>query len=205
MAYPPYNADDDLIGATEADRQSHLRVYSPRELMVVLGRGSRAEAEVNLEACDRDRVPIYRRRGGGCTVVLDPGNVVVSTTLPVEGLGKNDVYMKQLCAWLIAGLGKAGVQSLQHAGISDVALEGRKLAGSCIYRTRATLFFSATILVEPDLSRISQYLKHPPREPNYRVGRSHAAFLTALTSSVQITAAEVRTALDRVLSPPTLR
>ena len=87
-SFLPYAYDDDLISATRRDGQARVRVYRLGDTAVVLGAGSDANGELNLEACVADGVPILKRRGGGCAVVIDPGNVIVSVVtkgLPFGG------------------------------------------------------------------------------------------------------------------------
>lgn len=180
----PYDHDDDLIEDVRRSRAVRLRVYRPSEVMVVLGRGSRAAVELRVEACLRDGVPVKRRRGGGCAVVIDPGNVVVSATLPVAGIGENRRYWDQLTRWLAHGLQRCGVECICPDGSSDLALNGRKIAGSCVYRTKDLLHFGSSILVEPRFDLIDRYLAHPPREPGYRAGRRHSEFLGELGSRI---------------------
>ena len=87
----------------------------------------------------------------------------------------------------------------------------RKIGGSCIWRTRGLLYYSTTLLVDPDLDLCERYLPHPPREPAYRAGRPHRAFMgslraaawhgdaAALAGDLQIVAAEGLTDLGRTL------
>jgi lipoate-protein ligase A len=153
---------------------------------VVLGRGSRPEIEVNAEAIEEDGVPLLKRRGGGCSVVLDTGNVIVSTTLPLSGFGGIPRAFSWISEWVIEALNRAGVKDVRHAGISDLVLGDRKIGGACIYRTRDLLYYSTTLLFDPSLDLIERYLKHPPREPEYRAGRAHRAFLGSLLGRASV-------------------
>lgn len=178
-----YAYDDDMMAAARADRQPRLSVYRLADPAVILGRGSDPEKELNIEACGADRMPLLRRRGGGCAVVIDPGNVIVSLILPLTGLGGPVRHFEAISAWLIQGLKKAGVEGLTHEGISDLALDGRKVGGACLYRPKDLLCYGATLLVKPDLEKVDRYLKHPPREPAYRAGRAHREFMASLYPS----------------------
>lgn len=70
-------------------------------------------------------------------MVLDPGNVIVSRVLAVEGIGDNTRHLHELSRWLICGLEAVGVRDLERVGVSDLVQRGRKVSGSCIYRPRA--------------------------------------------------------------------
>jgi lipoate---protein ligase len=180
MLEAPYTEEDAQISATRADGQRRLRVYRLPRAVVVLGRGSKPELEVDLEACRRDGVPVQRRRGGGCAVVVDPGNVIVAVTLPLAGIGRNLLHFDRLTRWLAAALDRLGAPPIVRQGASDLTIADRKVGGACIYRGKDLLHYAATLLVTPELTLIERYLRHPPREPDYRRGRAHPDFLVAL-------------------------
>lgn len=199
-----YDLDDALLEQVRRTGRPQLRFYRVDRTLVVLGRGSKPEVEVNIEACTADRVPILRRRGGGCAVVLDPGNVIVSVALPIAGLGDNQRHMRAISAWLIETLAAIGIDGVTQDGISDLVFDGRKVSGACIYRARDLLYYSATLLVDANLARIARYLKHPPREPDYRAGRTHGDFVGRLTAPELETAARLESALQRGHGLPAL-
>lgn len=131
--------------------------------------------------------------------MIDPGNVIVSVTEALEGLSGFRAAFRRRTEWLIEGLTHAGVPGVRWDGISDLVLEDRKVSGSCVFRSLGLVFYTATLLVEPDLDLVDRYLAHPPREPEYRRGRSHRAFMGRLGRS-GLTAAVLREALERHLT-----
>ncbi|MBU0518809.1 hypothetical protein KKA00_04520 [bacterium] len=172
-----YDYDDHLIEEVLRTRQPRLKVYRAPLTAVVIGRGGKPDIELHLDAIARDGVPVLRRNGGGCAVVIDAGNLVVSVALPVNGIKDNRKYFDRITDWLIGKLQETGLESVQQRGISDLAIGDRKIGGSCIYRTNQYLYYSTTILLTADLSLIDRYLKHPPREPDYRYSRPHLDFV----------------------------
>jgi lipoate-protein ligase A len=198
-AYPSYAYDDDLIEAARCDGQTRVRVYRLTDTVVVLGSGSRPEVELRLDACEADDVPILRRRGGGCSVVLDPGNVIVSVVATGQPFGRHRQQFDTLTAWLIGGLARSGMPGVRQAGTCDLVLGDKKVGGACLHRARDVLYYSVSLLVEPDIEKVNRYLKHPPREPEYRQGRSHCDFMGSLASFLAVnpscghTADEART------------
>ena len=177
-----FTGDREMVAATAADGRPRHRVYRVERPMLVLGSGSRAEVELDLDACQRDGVPIYRRQGGGCAVVLDPGNLLLAVSLQVPGLLRSLEYFRRISSWIIIGLAQLGFPGLERAGSSDLVLGDRKIGGACIHRTRGLLHYSASLLVSPRVELMERYLRHPPREPDYRRGRSHRDFVGALQS-----------------------
>ncbi len=175
-----WHHDDEQLAAVRDGAGPQVAVYRIPETVVVVGSGSDPAREVHLAQCSADRVAVLRRRGGGCAVVLDPGNVIVSIALPVEGLGGIHHHFRWISAWIAAELEGLGIAGVRREGVSDLAIDGRKFGGSCIHRSKDLLHYGLTLLVDGDVSRIERYLPHPPREPAYRRGRPHRAFVRPL-------------------------
>jgi len=178
--YPLYDFDEELIASVTDSAK--LQICRP-ELSVVIGRGGK-DRELYRDIIEADKVPIYRRRGGGCAVVLDPGNLVVSLVAPMPGVGGITTAFKKITDWIIDGLEKSGCPNITWDGTSDLVMNNKKIGGSCIWRTKGLVYYSTTLLVEPDFSLIEKYLPHPPREPEYRIGRKHSKFLDKLPGEV---------------------
>jgi lipoate-protein ligase A len=195
-----YGRDDDLIRAVLADGQPRVRVYAATRIELVLGRGSQPERELNLVAVLGDGVPVSRRPGGGCAVLLDPGNAVVALALPSKEIGHLRAHFARLTAWMIEGLRAVGIDGLRHDGISDIVLGDRKVGGACIYQARGALFYSTTLLVEPQIELMERYLSMPPREPAYRRGRPHREFVGDLRAAGARSAGELVGTLETVLA-----
>ncbi|MBU0718078.1 MAG: hypothetical protein KJ749_07510 [Planctomycetes bacterium] len=184
--YCQYPYDDDLIAATLRDGQTRVRAYRFTEKVAVLGSGSYAEAELHLDVCHKDRVPVLRRRGEGCAVILDPANVIVSVAATGIPFGHHRQQFDTLTTWLIEGLARIGMPGVSQAGICDLVLGDRKIGGACLHRSRDLLYYTVSLLVDPDLENVKRYLKHPPREPEYRRGRAHRDFMGSLAKSLAV-------------------
>ena len=178
----PYEFDNEMIAQTRGDNTPRVRVYSFEEVAVVIGRGGKQELELHKENILADGVPLYKRAGGGCSVVLDPGNLIVSLSLPLAGIGGITSAFKCISDWLISGLDSCGVKGVMQNGVSDLVLSEKKIGGSCVHRTRGYLYYSTTVLCDQNMQLVDRYLQHPPREPNYRQGRPHSAFMGSLKS-----------------------
>ena len=201
--------NDHVLVDHEQQGTPQLLLYEPADISVVLGLGGVAGRDVHLVATGQDRVPVLRRRGGGGTVVLAPGQVVIALAVEVAHPFQNRAYARQINACLIRGLANLGVHEVRDAGICDLALGDRKILGSSIYRRRRILFFQASLLVNSDLSLLGRYLTYPAKVPAYRAGRSHADFCTSLrlaghrVSCAQVVQA-LATALRELVAQPDL-
>ncbi|WDP90214.1 MAG: hypothetical protein HUN04_11075 [Desulfobacter sp.] len=176
----PYDFDDDLMEFVQVGKGPDVRIRPFDHTAVVAGRGSDLNLEIHMEDVRAAGIPVYRRKGGGCSVVLDPGNLMVTLALPAPGIGGIRELFDSCTRWLIRGFRDLGIEGIYQDGVSDLALDGRKVAGSCFYRTKGAALYSAAVLVNADLDLIDRCLSHPPREPGYRRGRSHKDFLTRL-------------------------
>jgi len=65
-------------------------------------------------------------------------------------------------------------------GISDIAISGKKILGSAIYRSKDALLYHAVLNLGEPATTFERYLRHPSKEPDYRLGRSHSEFVTSL-------------------------
>ena len=176
----PWLQDEPLIEATRGDGQPRVSVCPCPRRELVLGRGSKPEVELKLELVLDDEVPVFRRRGGGCAVLLDPGNLIVSVVLPLPGIGNTKRAFGAISERLIGALADCGVPGVTQRGISDLASGERKVGGASIYREKGLLYYSATLLIAPDLAGMERWLAHPPREPAYRRGRRHEEFVAGV-------------------------
>lgn len=179
-------ADEALL----TEREEHpelgeiLRFWEIPDYAVVLGSGGIIADDVNLDACTRDGVPIARRSSGGGTVLLGPGCLLYSLLLDMEsnaalaGISTSyEFIMGRMAAALAGG---ATVE-----GSCDLALGGLKFSGNAQQRKRRFLLHHGTILLDFDLTQTSRYLKVPPRQPEYRAGRHHEAFIRNLGESTE--------------------
>jgi lipoate-protein ligase A len=171
--------DDQVLKACA--RPLATEVWIPDAPMVVLGRGNKVEKEVNVRACVEDGIPILKRLGGGGTVLLHSGCLIVSLGLWVKEFYANDRYFRLLNQSVIDCLNQELPQlSFDQRGHSDIVHGQLKIAGTSLFRSRNYLMYQASILVDMQIDWIEKYLAHPSLEPDYRKGRSHRDFLTDL-------------------------
>jgi lipoate-protein ligase A len=183
---------DALVLDRMKDTAYACEIYEAPRVEIVLGRSANVEKELYLENCLADGVVINRRSGGGGTVVLSPGVIILSIAgksglpyhLREHMLGVNDGIIQ-----VLHGL---GVRGLSHEGISDIALKGKKILGSSLYRSGSLVLYQGSLLLNPDLGLMDRYLKQPEKQPAYRRGRPHGRFVTSLhLEGYTITAAEL--------------
>ena len=184
-----------------ADPHPLYRIYEPERICIVMGAGGKAETDVIAEQAEIDQVPVLRRRGGGGTVVLSPGQVVLALVTEVSSPFQNLNYFRAINHWFRIALQALGVSGVEDRGISDLAIGDRKILGTSLYRRRKILFFQASLLVDNDLSLFDRYLLFPLRVPEYREGRGHLEFCTNLRlEGYELSVPEVTETLEGVVS-----
>lgn len=176
---PLFEAYPEQLRMTEPGR-IELEVICPNSWHVVMGAAGKSEQEVDLHELERLKVPLFKRKGGGGTVLLGPGTIVVTVHAGVVHSFRNLAYFSAINEALINVFCGWAPLAYHQKGISDIAVGNHKIVGSSIYRRKHYLLYQASILVSYDLDRMTQLLRHPPREPDYRQGRGHGSFLTCL-------------------------
>jgi lipoate-protein ligase A len=175
--------DEALLIEADAGRgQSLVRLWHPREYAIVLGASGRLADEVFLDACRADGVTLLRRSSGGGTVVIGPGVLCVTVLLPehaAPGLSRVDLAHEYVLERISAAIRSAGILA-GVLGRGDLVVDGRKFGGSAQRRLKTWFMVHCSILYDFPIERITNYLKMPRRQPEYRAGRSHAAFLVNL-------------------------
>jgi lipoate-protein ligase A len=186
--------DEALLEEAEQSEKPRelLRLWESSVPMVVVGRSSQVASEVNLDACRAQGVSVLRRTSGGAAIVAGPGSLMYAVVLSYElrpALRSLDeahrfVLETQLSALrpLVSRVARRGTSDLTvRAGAGDEAATAElKFSGNSVRCKRRHILYHGTLLYDFDLRLIDELLLMPPRQPEYRHGRSHKAFVANL-------------------------
>jgi lipoate-protein ligase A len=193
--------DDALLQSVEHGAPPAFRTWRAARPVVVLGRAVDVAEEVDEAFCAAASIPIVRRSSGGRSVLVGPGTLQYAFALPYAVSDELATISgsKRFCnALLLAGLARAchvedgtaagtlagrlggAAVALRADESGDLVRGDRKVAGVALRRRRTAMLLHGTILMEADLSVIARALRHPIREPAYRLGRAHQDFLENL-------------------------
>lgn len=164
---------------------------------IILGKTLIKENEVKAF----NPLPVLRRQSGGGSVVHGPGNfnfgIIASLTDYPDLFQVHHSYHRFL---------DPVAKSIKHGavlGLSDISVmqagTGRKISGNAQLRKNKRVLHHGTIIY--DICTLRSYLgflKHPPKEPDYRKGRRHLDFL--LKAPVFKTPVQVQTLFIKALS-----
>ncbi|MPM02269.1 hypothetical protein SDC9_48514 [bioreactor metagenome] len=155
-------------------------IWIPDKNYIILGASNTIEESLFVENVIRDNVTVMKRISGGQTVLPTPDCIVISCVFDnTNHLQPKDIFY-HINLLIKSVLEEAGVRALSLTGISDIAISGKKISGSAIYKNRKKLLYHCVLNIgEPALS-FEKYLKQPLKEPDYRNGRKHGDFVTSL-------------------------
>ena len=170
------------------DSPSYLRLWEADKPLVVLGRSSRVEQEMNTKLCREKNIPVLRRVSGGATIVSGPGCLMYAVVLNADQESKSlnvDSAHQYVLGKMVKALRETD-QSVKIAGTSDLVVETPqaliKFSGNSVRMVRSRILYHGTILYDFDLPTISALLGTPPRQPDYRQQRSHQEFVGNLNA-----------------------
>lgn len=190
----PGGPDDPLGESILEPTAPGRRIFEPADTRLVLGRHQDPHRELLVDRAREDGVPIHRRVAGGGAVVLAPGSVVVTQRLP-RSVPDSDVYFRRMNEVFIPviealtgvrprcqGHGDLAMPPSAGSPAGDGQAAWRKILGASQRQTATAVYWLGVFLVDDLVPVMRRYLAMPSRQPDYRAGRDHAAFCTALGS-----------------------
>ena len=149
----PYEnlAIEQYLMETVGEEECILYLWQNRQT-VVIGRNQNAWGECRTTELNRDGGHLARRLSGGGAVYHDMGNL--NFTFLVSK--KNYDLQKQLQV-IVEACRNLGLNA-QITGRNDVAIDGRKFSGNAFFDSKGQAYHHGTLLVDVDMSRLSQYL-----------------------------------------------
>ena len=199
--------DEALLNQGEAGGGEILRFWEPREYFVVVGYANQVATEVNVPACAAKHIPIFRRCSGGGTVLQGPGCLNYTLILQIAShpplaniSGANKFIMERNREAIQSAIGNQQ-SAISVRGHTDLALaprrsplaSQRKFSGNSQRRHKRALLFHGTFLLDFDLPLVSEFLRMPSKQPDYRNHRNHLDFL----ANLNIPAAQLKTAIGK--------
>ena len=179
--------DEALLDEAEAagDARETLRLWEPAAPLVVIGRSSKPDAEVRLDFCREHQIPVLRRASGGAAIVTGPGCLMYALVLSRESrpvLRSLDEAHRFVLETMARALNTV-VPEIYRQGTSDLAMgrtQPKKFSGNSVRIKRHHILYHGTLLYNFQLDIIADCLALAPRQPVYRAGRDHGAFVANL-------------------------
>jgi len=197
--------DEALLDWCEAGTgEEVLRFWESRKHFVVVGYANKVACEVNVAASEANGIPVYRRCSGGGTVLQGPGCLNYTLVLkitehgPFRSITSANRFIMERNRVAIQSLfpnsePRTPNSEISARGHTDLCLGNLKFSGNSQRRRKHFLLFHGTFLLNFDLALVSEVLRMPSKQPDYRKRRTHAKFLTNLN----LPAENVKAALQR--------
>jgi|SRR3989344_519793 len=151
------------------------------EKSVIIGRNQNPWAECNIKKLEENKVNLVRRQSGGGAVFQDLGNSIFSFISPRKNYDR-----KRNFQIIINALKKFNITA-EQAGRNDILVNGKKVSGSAFKENPDRAFHHGTLLINVNLSEMSDYLT-PSQKKLLSKGtqsvRSRVANLTEFNSSI---------------------
>lgn len=119
---------------------------------VIIGRHQNAWRECRLADMKRDGVQLVRRHSGGGAVYHDEGNLNFSFIMH-----ESDYDLDRQMKVIINAVRSAGLEP-EISGRNDVLINGKKFSGNAYGLAKGNRSHHGTLLIDTDLSRLSDYL-----------------------------------------------
>ena len=159
-----------------------LTLVSPSSPYVCIGFHQDAEQEVDLDFCQKNNIPVFRRNLGGGAVYLDGNQLFFHLILhrdnPAIPKGKTSFYKKFL---------QPVIDVYRHIGIAadykpvnDVVIEHRKISGTGAAEIGECIVFVGNLIVDFDYDMMSKVLKVPDEKFRDKVHQTIKANLTTI-------------------------
>ena len=122
------------------------------EPTIVIGRNQNPYRECNLNRLEEDHVHLERRRSGGGAVYHDLGNLnfTIISEKTRDAVERNFALVSDV-------LGEFGIKA-EVSGRNDLEVDGLKISGSAFFEDGSVFCHHGTLLVDVDMSRLSEYL-----------------------------------------------
>ena len=184
--------DEALLEEAEASSTpiETLRVWESPQPLVVIGRGSKSHEEVQLDFCREEKISVLRRASGGAAIVAGPGCLMYAVVLSLElrpELRSLDETHRRVLETMVQAT-RPFAESVARFGTSDLAWSSfgsppQKFSGNSVRLKRRHVLYHGTLLYDFPLDLVSQCLAFAPRQPAYRAGRDHRAFVQNLPAT----------------------
>ena len=180
---------EEPLGEDILKNKEKYRVWIPKSPVVVLGRSQKADKELIQEKILADKVPVFRRYGGGGTVFLNSSSICFTIKYKRKNhLWHLDRYLSYNCHLIQEFLKDSFSLETEMKNNYDLVIKEKKFLGSSLYMSKESVLYYAVILWDKDaLILINKYLSYPSKAPQYRQNRTHQDFLIALSELINLT------------------
>lgn len=150
---PAFNLAFEEYLVKSSDIDDKILYLWQNENTVVIGRNQNPWKECDWKRLDSDKGKLVRRLSGGGAVFHDLGNL--NFTFISED---NENKVKENVKIIIEALKNLGINAY-FSGKNDILVDGYKISGNSYFSENEILCHHGTLLVNADITKLSNYLK----------------------------------------------
>jgi len=159
-------------------------MVSPNGPYVSIGYHQDMQKEVDLEYCEKNNLPVYRREVGGGAVFLDNGQLFTQWIFHKEDLPATlEERFKLYIDPLVATYQELGINA-NHRPINDVHVEGKKIGGTGAAQMGIAEILVGSLMYTFDKKTMSQVLKVPSEKMRDKIFESLEAYMTTMSEQL---------------------
>ncbi len=145
---------------------------------IVVGKYQNTAQEINQAFVDENHIRVARRLSGGGAVYHDKGNLNFTFIVSEKDHG---LQFSQFIQPVIRALAKLGIHA-EFTGRNDITIDGKKISGNSQYVKRGRIMHHGCILVDSNLTNVSEALR--PKEAKFesKSAKSVAARVTTINA-----------------------
>jgi lipoate-protein ligase A len=173
--------------AMTEDSPDTLVLVGPTDPYVCIGYHQELEKEVDLEYCEAEKLPVFRREVGGGAVYLDKGQVF---TQWIFKQGRLPFSLEERFALYIQPL----VETYQSLGIdatlrpvNDIHVQGKKIGGTGAAQIGVSDIVVGSLMFDFNFELMARVLKVPSEKMRDKIFQSLNEYMTTMTKQLGTT------------------
>ncbi|MGC8660857.1 MAG: lipoate--protein ligase family protein, partial [Desulfomonilaceae bacterium] len=169
-----------------------LILVSPEDQYVCVGYHQDARQEVDLDYCEKNGIPVFRRQVGGGAVYLDGNQIFFQVVLHKDSdlaPRNKETFYRKFLEPVIQVYRRIGIPA-EFKAINDIVTEGKKISGTGAGEIADCIVFVGNLILDFDYETMVKVLNVPDEKFRNKVHRSIEANLTTIRRELGSTGAD---------------
>ncbi len=166
--------------AMKEETPNTITLMQPNEPYVCIGYHQELNKEVDVEYCEKHKIPMHRREVGGGTVYLDSGQLFYHTIFHKKHIPKDIQKAYELfLQGPIEAYRELGIQAV-YRPINDLQVDGKKIGGTGAATIGNAFVIAGSLLMDFNYQMMSRILKVPDEKFRDKVYKTLEQYLTTI-------------------------